>query len=267
MPIKLQLVTILFIVLATSFVQKMNAQNFSLGIKAGPGLTSGRFKDSDLRDRFNTQPYFGFTAGGLILFPLKKNYSFVAETVFTRKGKKIKFNDDVWTNTASFNFIDISMALRKSFDFKLRPNVNSKIFFGIGPNIEYWLNGKGSIDAGGPTANYEVVFDKESEGNFNINYYNEVNRWLFGLDLGVGMEAPITSKQKVFTELRFTLGQTNLGKVGSTSQLEILGFQDDLKMNFKTISLTVAYLYDFDLKEAKKGKSTKDKMIKRKKKR
>ena len=241
-------------------------QNFSLGVKAGPSITLGRFGDSDLRDIYSNRTKIGFTAGGFISFPLAKDYAFVAEGAFSQKGKKIKFNNNEWTNSATFNFIDMSMALRKSFQFQLRPDVKSKILLKIGPNIEYWLNGKGNIGAAG-NSDYTIAFDKEPDANFNINYYNNVNRWLFGIDFGIGMDAPINPRQRVMAELRFTFGQTNLGKDDSASSMEILGFQDDLRMNLKTLSLTFGYAFSFDLKESKMGRSTKDKVIKRKKRR
>lgn len=266
MPKLSRLVTILALLANLALDTQTFAQKFSLGVKAGPSLSTGRFRDSDLRDQFNAKAILGFTAGGIIVFPLKNEYSFATEVGFSRKGKKLEFNEGTWTNKANFSFLDMSMALRKSFDLQIRPDVQSKIIVGIGPNVAYWMKGKGEIDAGGPTAKYSIAFNQEPDGNFNINYYNEVNRWLFGIDLGAGFEAPITSTQRILTEVRFTFGQTNLGKANSTSSVEILGFQDDLRMNIKTLSITATYFFSFDLKEAKMGRSTKDKMIKRKRK-
>lgn len=257
---------LLLLIVFISPVIHTSGQNFSLGVKAGPSITLGRFGDSDLRDIYSNRVKIGFTVGGFISFPLAKDYSFLAETAYSQKGKKVKFNNNEWTNKATFNFIDVSMALRKSFNFQLRPDVRSRIQVNIGPNVEYWLNGKGNIGAGGKS-DYTIAFDKEPDANFNINYYNNVNRWLFGIDFGIGMDAPINSRQRVMAELRFTFGQTNLGKDDSSSNIEILGFQDDLRMNLKTLSLTFGYTFSFDLKESKMGRSTKDKAVKRKKRR
>lgn len=265
MPKILRLVTVLTLLVALMIDRPAAAQKFNLGIKAGPNFTIGRFRDSDLRDEFKSKLVIGYFVGGTIQFPLKNDYSFGTEAGFSHKGKKLEFNDGTWVNKAGFDFIDLSMSLRKSFEFQLRPDVRSKLIVGVGPNIAYWLRAKGEIDAGGPVAKYSVAFNQEPDGNFNINYYNEINRWLFGLDLGFGLEAPISSTQKILTELRFTFGQTNLGTTDSSSTVEILGFKDDLKMNLKTLSLSATYLFSFDLKESKMGRSTKDKVVKRKK--
>ena len=112
--------TIILMILVLALDSK--AQKFSLGVKAGPSITIGRFRDSDLRDIYSNRTKVGFTGGGFISFPLAKDYSFIAEGGFSRKGKKLKFSSNEWTNNAKFNFIDLSMALRKSFDFQLRPD-------------------------------------------------------------------------------------------------------------------------------------------------
>lgn len=65
--------TVLLLALFFSSTQKVWGQKFSLGLKAGPSVTFGRFRDTDLRNTYSVSPKVGFTAGGLIIFPLKKN--------------------------------------------------------------------------------------------------------------------------------------------------------------------------------------------------
>ncbi len=264
MPIPYRLVTRMSIALALAFSSTVTGQNFSLGVKAGPSITFGHFQDSDLRDNFSTRLKPGFTVGGLIQFPLKGNYSFLSEFAFSRKGKKVLFNDNTWINNSTFSFIDLSMAIRKSYAFRLKPNVKSNFFVNVGPSIEYWLSANGTVEATGPPAKFNIAFNQTPNGNFDTNFYTEANRWLFGVNIGVGTDAPITPTRRIYTEIRFTLGQTNLGEKNSTSELDIIGFEDDLKMNLKSITITAAYTLEFDLKESKMGKSTKDKLIKRK---
>ena len=159
------------------------------------------------------------------------------------------------------------MALRRSYKVKIKKDVATQVFFNIGPNIEYWLNGKGEIKTDVVSSPYEVVFDEEPTSNYSINYINGANRWLFGLDVGAGFEANISKTQRIHTELRFTYGQTYLGQKVSSSHIEVLGFADNLQGNFKTLTLTASYYFDFDLKKSKMGKSTVDKKITKKPKR
>jgi len=259
-----KIVSGLLSVFAIALYQHADAQNFSLGIKAGPTAAWANFPDADVRAQFNSGVKTGFLVGGVIEFPLKKRYSFTAEFAYAQKGRTVKFNDNTWKNNATYHFMDFSMALRRSYDVRIKKDVQSRLFFNIGPNIEYWLDGKGSVSTDAVSSPYTVVFDKQPDSNFNYNYLNNVNRWLFGLDVGVGVDANITKTQRLHTELRFTYGHTYLGTKNSSSHIEILGFEDSLQANLKTLSLTVSYMFDFDLKKSKMGRSNKDKVIKRK---
>lgn len=241
-----------------------HGQNFSLAVKGGPSVTWVYFGDKDIREDFGSKPKVGFAVGGIILFPLKNNYSFLSEAGFKQQGRRVTFNTNTWENNATYRFVDLSMALRKSFLIRIRKDISSRGFFNIGPDIGYWLNGKGKIKTDVLSADYDVIFNHPADANFHHNYMNEVNRWLFGMDVGIGADANITKTQRMLVELRFTYGHTYMGKKNGSSNLEILGFEDNIKSNFKTLTLTTCYFLDIDLKKSKLGKSTKDKQIKRK---
>jgi Outer membrane protein beta-barrel domain len=241
------------------------SQPFSIGVKAGPNATIVTYQDRDLQKHFDPGIVLGYFAGGFIKFPLKNEYSFASEFAYTKKGRKTNFNSN-WQNKANYHFIDLSMALRRSFKIQLSKNIPAHYFFSVGPNIEYWLKGAGKVSVNpGGEAKYEVVFNGVPDANFRRNYYNDVNRWLFGIDLGIGGDAPLLKNQRIYAELRFTWGHTYMGKSNSSSYMEILNFEDNIRASFKTLSFVMTYALDFDLRNAKKGKSTKDKEIKRKK--
>jgi hypothetical protein len=83
------------------------------------------------------------------------------------------------------------------------------------------------------------------------------------IDVGVGFIAPLKQNQKISAELRFTSGHTFLGNKFSASN-RTLGFTDNLRSNEKVLSLTVSYILDVNVQEGRKGKSTKDKEVNRK---
>ena len=252
------------ILVISTFALESPGQNYSLGLKAGPTATWTSFANLPVNEQFDTGVKFGYTIAGVIQFPLKNKYSFLSEFGFSQKGRKIKFNEGTWQNNATYHFLEFSMALRKSYNLRLKKDVYSRWFFNVGPNIEYWINGKGKVSTDALGSPYKVVFDGQPDTNFNNNYLNDVNRWLFGMDVGIGADANINKTQRIHAELRFTYGHTYLGKKNSSSHVEILGFEDSLQANLKTLSLTCTYLFDFDVKKSKMGKSTKDKEIKRK---
>jgi hypothetical protein len=245
-----------------------HAQKFSLGMKAGPLLTWANFGDKDDKDVFSHKVKPGFTAQGLINFPLKNDYSFQTEVGFSQRGRKFLFNDDTWENNATYYFIDIAMMLRKSFKFQLGKNIPANWFINIGPHISYWIDGKGEVSVNtGSSYPYTIVYSKMPESppspDFDSMYLTGINHWLFGLDFGIGFIAPIKSSQNLVTELRFTSGHTYYGSKTSASN-RTLGFADNLMTNEKFLSITVAYTFDFDLRKMKMGRSNKDKEMHRK---
>ena len=238
-------------------------QKYSVGVKAAPLLTWPSFGEKEAKHDFSRGIGFGYSAGLLASFPMKNGFDCFVEGGYSVLSRKLKFNNDEWTNKSVYHFADMTMLLRKSYKFKLDKNVPSFFFFNIGPDVKYWLSGRGKIVVEGKGYNYDMVFNKEHDGSFTTMYMNNVNRYLFGLNLGVGIKAPMLRKQYITAELRFTSGHTFLGKKDS-SYIEILTFDDTMKTNLKAISINVAYTLDFDVQQSRKGKSTLDRKIKRK---
>jgi hypothetical protein len=242
------------------------AQKYSLGIRAGGTANWASFRDKYQKDTFSVKPSTGFTIGGLVGFPLKNNYSVIIEGGFSQKSRTLK--DPLLTNHSTYKFVDGTLLLRKAYKFELGPNIPSEWFFNIGPEVGYWLSGNGYLTAGGPKYRYQIEFDKTPDGDLKYLYYNDANRLFFGLVLGVGFKAPLKNKSFLSTELRFVSGHTDLGLnhyqyPPREWYSSILNYVDTLKMNLKVVSLSVAYTFDFDKVESRKGKSTLKKQLKK----
>jgi hypothetical protein len=235
------------------------AQKFTLGVKAGATLSISSFGDPDDRDAYTNLWKPGFFGAGLINFPMKKNYSFQSELGFAQRGRKVEFNGRTWQNYADYYLLDGGMMLRKSFPLNWTSNIQGTWYFNVGPHISYWLGGTGTVTSGG-SYDYRIQFghppDEPTEPDFNTMYLHEVNRWMFGLDLGVGVDAPTRGTQRFAFEVRFTSGHTFYGSRSSAFN-RTLGFSDNLRANEKIISFAVDYTLTRDVREAQKGKSTK----------
>jgi hypothetical protein len=242
------------------------SQKFSLGLKAAPLVSWAAFGDKDEKQKFSRGISSGYYAGALIMFPMKEQFDFIAEAAYSHKGRKMRFQNESWTNKSVYTFTDVTMLLRKSFDFRLRKNVISQWYVNIGPEVSYWINGKGSVYVDGPKYPYKMAFNKEHDASFTTMYMNNVNRWLFGLAIGAGIKAPLSDNQHVGVELRFISGHTFMGKKDS-SYIEILTFEDTMLTNLKVLYMNFTYSVDLDLRKSRKGKSTLDKKIKTKKRR
>lgn len=223
------------------------------------------FAEKEQKDTFSTRPSFGYNGGFQIGFPLKKGFQLMLEGGFARKGRILTYDDGLWANRTVFNMAEGIMLLRKTYNFYLRENVPSQWFFEVGPDINYVITANGDITYnGGRPYTYKVVYDETPNSEFNQMFYTNANRWLFGLTLGVGFKAPLKNNRHLTTQLRFISGHTYLGKRDGKAVLNLWNFNDTLLTNIKSVSISAAYTLDFDVQQSRKGKSTLDKKIKKK---
>lgn len=238
-------------------------QKYSVGIKAAPVFSWPSFANKEIKDTLSRGLRGGFTVGALVSFPMKNKFDFIAEAGYSQKGKRTRFNE-VIVNRATFTSFDATLLLRKSFTFRLEKNIPSDVYFNIGPDINYWTKGKGEFTGGGKWYPYTIAFN-DSVGTIHEMAVERVNRWLFGLVVGVGIKAPLLGHQKIGLEVRFVSGHTYLSEERDIDQqhFPILDFVDTYKHNMKSVSLIVTYTLDFDVQRSRKGKSTLDRKIKR----
>ncbi len=265
----IRLLALLFVV---GSVGTASGQKFTLGVKAEGSLTWAGFGDKEAKDTFSSRMKPGFGASLLIGFPLKENYDLMLEGGLSQSGRIITFNDNPeWRNNLTMRTVDMGMVLRRNFDFMLRKDTPARGFVGIGPEISYWMHSHGSIAVtDGPKYKYDVAFTENPDPDVAGGYLltlQEVNRWLFSLNFGAGIKAPLRNNRFITTELRFSSGHTFLGKENSAFMERFLwgpgSMQDTMKTNMKTVSLSVAYTIDVDIKESRKGKSTIKKKLRR----
>ena len=268
--VKLLLLLLVFSTISTGSLlaqkEQPSGQKFSLGVKGGPLITWSDYADD--YDARNTEAKikWGFFGAGIISFPMKDNYSCVIEAGYSKRGRNVEFEGK--KNYATYNFLDVALLLRKSFKVNLAKNVPGTMFVNVGPHISYWLGGEGTIgnmNSDGTPYKIEFVdtFDIQ-EADFNTMYMVDANRWLFGADIGIGMTAPIRTTQRVLVEFRFMWGHTFYGG-RTTANYSWIDFTDNnMRANERILSITAAYMFDFDSRVRKTGRSTKDKEVKRK---
>lgn len=242
-------------------VAQPKKQWYALGIKAGTTFSIARLGDPDDKAEFSNSWKTGYFGAAVINFQLPNNYSLQNEFGFAQRGRKVEFNENTWLNDASYQFLEGSMLLRRSFRLKWSKNVEGTWYVNVGPRISYWMGGKGTVTSGG-SYDYTLVFaeipESTDEPDFDKMYMQDANRWLFGIDFGIGLEAPTRAMQRFMFEFRFTSGHTYLGaKDGAFNRT--LGFTDNLRANEKIISLSIEYALTRRVNQNKQGKSTNSK--------
>jgi hypothetical protein len=245
--------------------QSIQAQKYSVGVRAGVSYTWPGFGDKEAKDEFNRGFKPGYHGGIFISFPLKNKYDLFLEGGASRKGRVMTIEENGWKNNLTLGMVDMSMLLRKSFTFMLKKNTPADAFVNIGPEINYWFQAKGKLVVQGVDYPYDIEYDVaiEDRNDYNKLYVENVNRWLFGIGIGFGLKAPLGRNKHLTTELRFNSGHTFLGKKESPDRKLLIGYNDTFKTNLKTISISFAYSIDLDVIERRKGKSTINKKLKR----
>lgn len=263
--------TILFIALLTPFFA--NGQ-IMIGPKAAVSLNRVVFQDEDFIPKANrsfpaenySKDYKssiapGYSIGGALNYPITKVFSLHSELFYSYKGKFLKGGINGLNERAYYHFLELPLLIRLSY-----PQKNYTIYFNVGPNINYWLGGRGKINSdfmemsAYPEVEYkEIIFGKKGDKP-EVMYVQGSNRFQFGLDFGLGGLFPMRRGEYIMGEIRFTSMHSNFGK--SASEATTRGthqFYENLFARNKTLNFTVSYLIDINFKEFRKGKSTQHK--------
>ena len=172
--------------------------------------------------------------------------------------------DGLLKNSARYNYIDMPINYTVDFRGKIGKSKEFKYFLGIGPNISYWLGGKGKLYNSELEENnlgelsYKIKFgESDGEQAADEMRVENPNRLQLGLNLMAGMVFEPWYKQRFMFSIRYELGHTYLAK--SDGNFLNTYFYDPLKSRNQGFRISLAYLVDLKTEERKKGKSTVDK--------
>lgn len=199
----------------------------------------------------------GYSFGGTLNFEMTKLHSLHTELNFTYKTRAIT---DLKGTLITYNnrHLDLPVLFRLSFIKKMKQQEDYRIYVNAGPEISYWLSGRGHLEG--------VVNDSTFRQNFKIHFNDkasgdqalvlqDANRFQLGVSFGAGLIIPMLYKQILMLDIRYHIGQTFLGKEFETT-LDSYTLSDNLKGNYRVFSLSAAYLFNTNLGLSKRGKST-----------
>src|SRR5262245_23241446 len=134
---------LLFVCLGTASAQIIRA-----GIKAGPQLSWVTMDDQAFKSEFNVEPVVGFHAGGVVQFKVMDRYFLNTEYIYSQKGKTVTSKIDPNLNDkVVYHHIDVPILFAMHFKAKLSDTRQFKWYINAGPNISYWLGGKGEVNS------------------------------------------------------------------------------------------------------------------------
>lgn len=223
-------------------------QSFKLGVGGSIHAFSTHLADDEQKETFKTQWDLGYSPGFFTNIMFASDFSLQTEFYYTWQGRKLTTIETNWQHRARYQYIEIPVLLRKTFDVKLYKDITTRWYINAGPNIKYWARGKGDILTGANIPlEYKVVFGAPPDDAFPTEYMylNNVNRLLFGLSAGLGFSIEVLKSNTLFFEMRYTQGQTYFGEKDS-AQYNVLDFQDTMKANSRIITFTACYMMEFN---------------------
>lgn len=264
-PIKGFCVTI-FTFILLHYSANINAQ-FLLGPTGHVSANQHVYNDVKLPESINSRPGLGYSGGVAIQYQLfnkeKINrYSLHVEFLYAKRGKTLKGGiNNQFKNEASYTYIDFPVSLQYYF---LKKKVYT-LFFSGGGQFSYWLGGKGRLESFElhesfiTGFNYDIAYRLKPEeisedGDYIINI-DEPVKWQSGLNFGFGALFKIYDKQRVLVKLNYKLVHSWLGR-DDYVDVGLHEYKENFRSSDRILSLSVAYLFKYDLFQGRKGKST-----------
>lgn len=252
--------------LLTVIVEAADAQ-ILIGPTAGVNYSWISFGDKDKKDIYRVKPVLGYHAGFNLSFKVQKRFFLHSSFIYSTKGKIIEGkegSDKQLKFTARYNYIELPIMYTVEFKRALKAGKEFKWYFGFGPNVSYWLGGKGTFfnseiaeQIPANEMRYRIAFNKsEEELAPNEVGVQKPNRIQLGLNLSAGLVfEPLPHRQFMLTA-RYEFGHSYLSRTSEGIIRESVLYRDDLQTRNRGFRVSLAYLIDLRTDQRKRGKST-----------
>lgn len=232
-----------------------------IGPTAGPQVSWVSFGDKDYKDTLSVKPHVGFHAGFNLSFRVRKRFFLHTSFIYSTKGATIEGRRDPFLKDKfKYNFIEIPIMYTYEIKMHVGPNKEFKWYLGAGPNLSYWLGGKGTLSSSSldekyiNEMDYDIVFGPKEAGEEDL-FVADPNRIQLGLNLSGGFVFEPMGYQKIMLTVRYEMGHSYL-----SDQMGIF-YKDDeyysvLRSRNNGVRISLSYLVDLKTETRKKGKST-----------
>lgn len=233
-----------------------------IGPTAGGQLSWVDFDKNNSKTDLRMKPAFGYHAGVGVSFRVRSRFFLTSSFLYSTKGKKVEgIGERFVDQKVTYRYIDIPIMYSVDFKANVGKNNQFKYFVGIGPNLSYWLGGKGTLTAYDYADNllsfdYKIRFNRPAnELQPGEMLVEKPNRLQLGLNIAAGVVLEPQPHQKYIFLVRYEFGHSYLSKE-SSGIFQDIWYQDDLRSRNHGVRLSVMYLIDTKTEERKKGKST-----------
>jgi hypothetical protein len=237
-----------------------------IGPMVGGQLSWTKFDNSDYYDSYGIKPVWGYHAGANVSLKVRNRFFLHTSLLYSEKGRKITGKQDpLLANKATYRFIELPVIYAVDFRSQLGNGKEFKYSIGLGPNISYWLGGKGKIynsdldenaDYASRDLEYTISFHEDaSKASADEMNVTDANRLQLGLNIATGVVFEPQPHQRILLLLRYELGHSFLSRSGEGTFVPTY-YKDVLQSRNKGVRLSVSYMIDLRTEDRKRGKST-----------
>ncbi|XOV95309.1 MAG: outer membrane beta-barrel protein [Bacteroidota bacterium] len=209
------------------------------------------------RDTVKVSPDYNFQGGFVFHYASDDRFSFRTEVVYERLGRKVTNRNDIPAYSKMTNhFISVPLQLRMAFN---RGSVH--YYVNGGPKISYWVSGNGYIDLDEFLDNstdpidYNVVFKESKKTRENQLAFPGANRLQYALTAGAGTYLDLAAGGRLEIDFRYSFGHSNMG-FNINPDLTFSEYYDNLKFRNNMLSVSIAYMLEYNAQLKRKGAST-----------
>lgn len=258
--------TLYFILGLVLIISTPTFSQIFVGPEVGVNYSWTSFKEGDLKEQFKMNPVPGFHVGGHLGFKVRNRFFLHSSLLYSTKGRElIGKSDKLLKSTSQYNYIEMPINFTVDFKSKIGKSKEFKYFVGIGPNVSYWLGGRGKFynseleENNNGELSYKIVFKEPQieEQPADEMRVNNPNRLQLGLNFIAGIVFEPWYKQRFMLSFRYERGHSYIAK--SDGEFSGIYFADPLKSRNQGFRVSLSYLVDLKTEERKKGKSTIDK--------
>ncbi|MEQ8336947.1 MAG: outer membrane beta-barrel protein [Cyclobacteriaceae bacterium] len=228
------------------------------GPKIGGHRIDHVYQDNEYKqDTVRVIPNHNFQGGFVFHYSSDDRYSFRTEIVYERIGIVVKNRDVTPIHSRMTNhFISLPLQLRMSFN-----QGSTHYYINGGPKISYWVSGNGYIDLDEflddsiDPINYNIVFKESKKVRENQLALPGANRFQYALTVGAGSYVDLAVGGRLEIDFRYSFGHSNMG-FNRNPDVTFSEYYDNLTYRNFMLSVSVAYLMEYNAQLKRKGAST-----------
>ncbi|MFY0608261.1 MAG: PorT family protein [Cyclobacteriaceae bacterium] len=244
------------------FAISANAQ-YWFGPKVGLHRNDFIYQESNYKsDSFDVKSNYNGQYGVVLVYQATEKYAVHGELYYERLNKKVTNKDGsdipVYSKT-NFNYLSLPFSLR--WNFGREP---THFYIAGGPKLSLWLGGSGEIlldefsedkTVEGPL-DYKMRFtsNRSDRGN-NYRTIAEANILQYGLQVSSGVYFDVVSGGRVLLDVRYSFGHSNMG-FNNNPDFSFDEYTEDWEFRNYTLSVSLAYLFEYNVALQRKGAST-----------